>query len=265
MASGVLLDIDGVLTVSWEPLPGAVETIGWLQRQGIELRLLTNTSSKSRREIACLLAEAGMPVDVTRILTAVTSAARYLGDTYPGVRCLFLNEGDVREDLDGVELVDSGSAGAVLLGGAGPSVGYAELDAAFKLAVGGAPVVALHRNTRYQTAAGPALDMGAFIVGLEAAADIEITIVGKPAEAFFQAALADLGVTATETVMVGDDIGADVLGAQRTGMTGVLVKTGKFRPSDLDIGTRQPDHVIDDIGQLPDLLQRLSDLHEPRA
>ncbi len=65
----------------------------------------------------------------------MTSAARYLADTYPGARCLFLNQGDVDEDLEA-----SGSSGlwtptradVVLLGGAGPSVGYDELDAAFK-------------------------------------------------------------------------------------------------------------------------------------
>jgi ribonucleotide monophosphatase NagD (HAD superfamily) len=130
MAIGVLLDIDGVLTISREPLPGAVETIGWLLEQRIEVRLVTNTSSKSRREIAGLLAEAGMPVGLTRILTAVTSAANYLSDSQPGAGCLVLNEGDLREDLEGVELVDAGAAEVVLLGGAGPSVGYAELDAA---------------------------------------------------------------------------------------------------------------------------------------
>jgi ribonucleotide monophosphatase NagD (HAD superfamily) len=57
--------------------------------------------------------------------------------------------------------------------------------------------------------------------------------------------------------MVGDDINSDVLGSQAVGMTGVLVRTGKFRPSDLDLDGTGPDHVIDDIGQLPQLLRQL--------
>jgi ribonucleotide monophosphatase NagD (HAD superfamily) len=145
----------------------------------------------------------------------------------------------------------------VLLGGAGPSVGYPELDAVFKLAVEGVPVVALHRNTRYQTADGPALDMGAFIVGIEAAAHVEVTVVGKPAGAFFHAALADLGTTAAGAVVVGDDIDSDVLGAQAVGLTGVLVRTGKFRQSDLDGAADRPNHVIDSIGDFPALWSRL--------
>lgn len=258
MPDGVLLDIDGVLTVSWHPLPGAVETVRWLQAHQIEFRLVTNTSSLSRRRIAALLAAAGMPIEVDRILTAVTGAARYLGDHFAGVGCLVVNEGDIGEDLEGVAVAtDPRSAGVVLLGGAGPSTGYEELDAVFKLAVDGIPVVALHRNTRYQTADGPALDMGAFIVGIEAAAHAEVVVVGKPAAAFFHAALADLGTTAGGTVVVGDDIDSDVLGAQAAGMTGVLVRTGKFRQSDLDGSKPGPDHVIDGIGDLPGLWPRL--------
>lgn len=256
MARSVLLDVDGVLTVSWAPLPGAADALGWLRAHDVAFRLVTNTSSRSRRQIAELLAGAGMEVDASQVLTAVSSAARYLGEHHPGRGCLVVNEGPLDEDLVGVEVVGADAAGVVLLGGAGPSVGYRQLDAAFRLAVTGIPVVALHRNTRYQTADGPSLDMGAFVVGLEAAAGIEIPVVGKPASAFFGAALADLGVDPADALMVGDDVTADVLGAQALGMTGVLVRTGKFRPSDLEGPGGMPDHVIDDVGGLPELLRQ---------
>ena len=258
MANGVLLDIDGVLAVSWKSLPGAAETLGWLTEQGLPYRLVTNTSSRSRRQIAELLADAGVEVDPSAILTAVTSAARYLDEHHRGAGCLVINEGALGEDLENIEMSEAGSAAVVLLGGAGPGVGYRELDSVFKLAIDGVPVVALHRNTRYETAEGPALDMGAFIVGLEAAAGIEIPIVGKPAPEFFRAALDDLAVGPADALMVGDDIGSDVRGAQAIGITGVLVRTGKFRPSDLNGPGEAPDHLIDDIGHLPDLLRHLA-------
>jgi HAD superfamily hydrolase (TIGR01458 family) len=233
-----------------------VAVIRWLRAEGIGFRLLTNTSSKSRREIATRLADRGMPVEMDQILTAVTSAAGYLAEHHAGAGCLVVNEGELGDDLASVDVVDARSAGVVLLGGAGPSIGYAELDAVFKLAVEGVPIVALHRNTRFQTAEGPALDMGAFIVGIEAAAGREVVAVGKPAPAIFEAALADLGIDAGSAVMVGDDISSDVLGAQAIGITGALVRTGKFLPSDLE-GPARPDHVIDDIGELPALLRGL--------
>ena len=259
MATAVLLDIDGVLTTSWQPLPGAVETIAWLQAEEIDFRLLTNSSSRTRREIAGLLGDAGIAVDVARILTAVTGAARFLHERHRGKRCLVLNEGDLAEDLEGICVSDAASAEVALLGGAGPSLGYTDFDAVFKLALLGVPVVALHRNLRYRTTAGLALDMGAFVGGLEAAAGVEIPVVGKPTAAFFHAALADLGVLPSQTVVVGDDVEADVLGAQAVGATGVLVKTGKFQPSDLAAG--EPDHVIEDIAQLPGLFERITGRH----
>ncbi|MGD0313197.1 MAG: TIGR01458 family HAD-type hydrolase [Acidimicrobiales bacterium] len=258
MAAAVLLDIDGVLTVSWQALPGAVETMEWLVDHHVDYRLVTNTSSRTRHEIAERLGRAGMEVDESLILTAVTGAARYLAATYPGRGCLVVNEGDLGDDLEGVEQVDADHAGVVLLGGAGPSIGYDELNGVFALALAGVPMVALHRNTRFETADGLVLDMGAFLPGIEAAADRTATVVGKPARAFFEAALDDIGADPTDAVMVGDDLESDVLGAQSLGITGVLVRTGKFRPSDLDGVAARPDHVIDDIGRLPDLLEGIA-------
>ena len=260
MVDAVLLDIDGVLTVSWRALPGASSTISWLREHGVEFRLVTNTSSKSRRQIAGVLHDAGMSVDGSHIITAVSSAGRLLADRYAGRKCLIVNEGDLTEDLGAIETVDvehADDAGVVLLGGAGPAVGYAELNAVFALAGQGVPVLALHRNTRFQTEDGPQLDMGAFVIGLEAATGTDMTVVGKPAEAFYAAALVDMGVDAAGAMMVGDDIGSDVVGAQDCGITGVLVRTGKFRESDLNGDKGRPEHVIDSIADLPALLDRL--------
>ena len=258
MARGLLLDVDGVLMTSERPLAGAAECVEWLQEHRVEFRLATNTSSRTRREIAAALALAGMSVDPACIHTAVTAAARYLDRHHRDRCCYVVNEGDLSEDLGGVRVGPPESAGVVLLGGAGPSTGFVELNHAFRLAVTGVPVVALHRNTHYETADGPVLDMGAFLPGLEAAAGIDIPVVGKPAEAFFSAALADLGLPPGDTVMVGDDIRSDVLGAQSLGMVGVLVRTGKFRPSDLVDAPAVPDHVIGGVGELPGLLESMA-------
>ncbi len=233
MARTVLLDIDGVLTISWKALPGAAQTLKWLRNEGIGFLLVTNTSSRSRREIAGTLTEVGIDVDVSEIFTAVSSPARYLTVRYPSAQCLVINEGSLDDDLTGVDIVGPDSPSVVLLGGAGRGIGYDELDTVFKLAVDGVPIVALHRNTRFRHE-GPALDMGAFIVGLEAAAGIEIPLVGKPAPEFFRAALLELGSETDEVMNLGDDIDSDVRGGQALGMTGVLVATGKYRPSDLE-------------------------------
>ena len=257
----VLIDIDGVLTVSWKPLPGAVAALRRLRAAGVPLALVTNTTSRTRASIASVLAGAGFPVTASDVLTAPVIAAAYLHDRYPGARCLLLNSGDITQDLAGLTLAregDQAPADVVLAGGARPEFSYQALNQAFGHLQRGARLVAMHRGLYWRTSQGLQLDTGAFLAGLEQAAGTEAEVVGKPAAEFFATALARLGASAAGTVMVGDDIETDVLAAQRQGLTGVLVKTGKYLPRTYQAATGTPDHVLDSFAGLPALLEQLS-------
>jgi len=259
----VLIDIDGVLMVSWRPVPGAVQAVTRLREMGLAVALLTNTTSRTRAWVASTLVEAGFPVNAEDVFTAPALTASYLADRYPGARCALLNSGNIRADLAGVTIIDDGGeapdgAGpvpdVVILGGAGVEFSYAALNRMFGYLQRGARLVAMHRNLYWRTDAGLQLDGGAFLLGLEAVAHADAEVVGKPSAGFFAAALARLRVAAAETVMVGDDIDADVLAAQRSGITGVLVRTGKFLPQALEAAGGVPDHVLDSIADVPDLV-----------
>ncbi|MFE6171181.1 HAD-IIA family hydrolase [Streptomyces sp. NPDC056464] len=255
----VLIDIDGVLTVSWQPLPGTVEALREIRESGLGVALVTNTTSRTRASIARTLADAGFPVSAEDVLTAPAVTAAHLAEHWPGARCALLNSGDIAEDLMGVTLVGEDEDGdatpdVVVVGGAGPEFGYAALNRAFGYVRQGARLVAMHRNLYWRTAQGLQLDTGAFLAGLEKAARVEAEITGKPSAAFFEAALAHVGVRADEAVMVGDDIESDVLAAQRAGVTGVLVRTGKYLPQTHRAASGTPDHVIDSFADLPALL-----------
>ena len=258
--SGVLIDIDGVLTVSWQPLPGAVAALRQLRAAGLPLALVTNTTSRPRASIAAALAGAGFPVTAGDILTAPAIAAGYLNDHYPGARCLLLNSGQIGADLAGVTVApadDPAPVDVVLVGGAGPEFSYQALNRAFGCLQAGAALVAMHRGLYWRTSEGLQLDSGAFVAGLEQAAGVWAEVVGKPAAAFFTTALAHLGTPAAHTLMIGDDIETDVLAAQRQGLTGVLVKTGKYLPSALHHASGTPDHVLDSFASLPALLEHV--------
>ena len=127
----VLIDIDGVLTVSWQPLPGAVAAMRQLRAVGLPLALVTNTTSRPRASIAEALEAAGFPVTAADILTAPAIAAAYLRERYPGARCLLLNSGDIAQDLAALTLASPGDpapADVVLVGGAGPEFSYQALN-----------------------------------------------------------------------------------------------------------------------------------------
>ena len=249
----VLFDIDGVLAVSWEVLPGAAQAVDRVRRAGLAVAFLTNTTSRSRGAMADRLRTTGIDVDESEILTALRAAVAYLGEHHPDARCLLLSDGSAEDDLVDVVLSED-DPNLVLTGGAGPSITYDRLNTAYELLRDGAPLISMHKNLSWQTADGLRLDMGAFVLGLERAAGVEATVVGKPAPDFYRAALTMLGVGPGDAVMVGDDVEADVFGAQAVGIDGVLVRTGKFRPQALQETEAQPDHVIDSVADLPDLL-----------
>ena len=253
---GVLLDIDGVLTVSWRPLPGAIDAIAQLRAAGYRLRFVTNTTSRTRQVLSKTLARAGFDIGPDEILTASGATAAYLRRAHPGARCFLLTSGDVGADFEGITLTGSGEpADVVVIGGAGVEFSHDALNHAFRLLLGGAPLVAMHRNLYWQTGDRLTLDSGAYVLGLEKASGTRATVIGKPARGFYDQALAELGVPAARTVVVGDDLDADVRGAQAAGMAGVLVRTGKFRQADLDRAGLVPDAVIDSFAALPAWLQ----------
>lgn len=251
--TAILLDIDGVLHVSGEAVPGAADAIQALREEGHRLRFVTNNTTRARDLLAEDLRSIGFDLEGEDITTTPLAAGKLL----QGKRVFALVMSSIRPDLaDYVELVDDG-ADAVLLGGADESAETGEvfswenLNRAYAELRDGARLVCLHKNRWWQTARGPLLDAGAFVAGLEYAAGVEAEVVGKPTPAYFEAALAEVDARPAETIMVGDDVEADIGGAKAIGMRGVLVRTGKFRPAALREADPQPDAVVDSLADLP--------------
>ena len=253
-----MLDVDGVFHVSGEAIPGGGRVVAALRAAGHRLRFVTNSTTRSRRQLAAELRTFGIELTDDELQTTARAAARALA----GKRVLALTMEAVIEDLEGLELVGEG-AEAVLLGGADDSdetnrvFSYMNLARAFGEIQGGAELYCLHKNRWWQTARGPLLDAGAFVAGLEYAAEVEATVLGKPSAAYFAAAVEALDAAPELTWVVGDDIEADIAGAQRFGLRTVLVRTGKFRPDVLTRSGVVPDFVVSSIADLPEWLERL--------
>jgi len=143
----------------------------------------------------------------------------------------------------------------VLLGGAGPEFSYLALNEIFSHLQHGARLVAMHRGC---SGAPARACTGHQRVPGRPGAGGEAGIAGKPAAAFFAAALAHLGADPAHAMMIGDDIKTDVLAAQRHRLTGVLVKTGKYLPRTHRGASGTPDHVLDSFAGLPALPEQLN-------
>ena len=251
---GLLLDMDGVLGVSWTPLDGAAEAVTRLHAAGVPLRVLTNTTAFPQARFGQALRSAGFPFADEEILSASVLAGAWLREERSDARVFLLGDAQA-DDLPGVKLVGADEApDVVLLSGADQSFCFDAFNTVLALLRGGSELVAMHRNLFWMTRSGEKLDAGAYLLGLEAAAGLEAAVLGKPAPGAFRAGLAALGLPAARVAMVGDDVENDVLAAQTLGITGVLVRTGKFRDDQLARAPGSPDLIVDSISDVPGLL-----------
>jgi len=256
--AAILLDVDGVFHVSGQPIAGGADAVRRLREEGHRLRFVTNNTTRTRAHLADQLRAMGVELDDEELQTTPRAAARAL----KGKRVLALTMHAIVAELEGIELVGE-DAEAVLVGGADETpetnlvFSFMNLARAFHELEAGAELYCLHRNRWWQTKDGPLLDAGAFVVGLEYAAETDAVVLGKPSTAYFEAALEALDAEPSMTWMVGDDIETDIAGAQAHGMKTVLVRTGKFRPDTVERGRVRPDAIVSSIAQLPDWLEQL--------
>ena len=178
---GLLLDMDGVLGVSWTPLPGAAEAVTRLHAAGVPMRVVTNTTALPQTRFGAVLREAGFPFADEDILTASVLAGAWLRAERPRARVFLIGDAQP-EDLDGIELVGADEApDVVLVSGADDSFCFATFNRVLALLRDGAELVAMHRNLFWMTRRGEKLDAGAYLLGLEAATGLEAVVLGKPA------------------------------------------------------------------------------------
>ena len=104
-----MLDMEGVLHVDWEPLPGADRAVAELRSRGLELAILTNTTGRTRADLAERLAGLGLEFPAERIVTAASAAADHLRTEHAGRAVYALVEHGVVGELDGVRLVEDPS------------------------------------------------------------------------------------------------------------------------------------------------------------
>ena len=247
--AALLLDLDGVLYVEGEPVPGAPAAVGSLRGLGLELRFVTNTTARSRGQTLEKLAELGFGVEPRELVTPARLARRHCERAGHHRVALIMNDA-VKEDFEGLEEADQ-DVDAVIMGDLGEQFGFAILNQAFRLVMDGAELVALQKNRFWLTADGLSLDAGPFVAAVEYASGKEAFVVGKPAAGFFSSVLEDLGRDPEEVAMVGDDIESDIGGALDAGLRAVLVRTGKFREDFVAASGIPPTATIGSIAELP--------------
>lgn len=258
---GFVLDADGVLVLQGAALPGSMAAVAALSARGVPFRVVTNFSQLHRSTLAAWFAKGGLTIDSSRIITGTSATAAHTAARHPGRPLFVLAAADARREFDGQRLLTAdeadaappGTVAAVVIGDAGDDLSYRNMDVAFRLVRRGAQLLSMHRNPWWLTARGETLDAGGFVAALEFATGQRALILGKPSPAVFRQAAAglaeDLGrpVGRSSIAMVGDDLRADIAAAQRVGMRGILVLSGKTGLADVEAAAsaakRAPDGI----------------------
>ena len=246
---GLLIDLDGVLHVGRRPIAGAIDKIAALRSLGMPHCYVTNTTTRPVSELSRELSQMGFAIAADSILSAPMAAKAYLASKH-NPRCKLLLRREVLAEFADCRQSDVG-VDVVVVGDIGAGWSHELLNSVFRLLMDGAELIALHRNRFWQTEEGLQLDIGAFVAGLEYATGKQATILGKPSETFFREALKRLGLPPAQVAMIGDDIDSDIGGAQAIGMTGILVKTGKYRQDYAERSAVRPDLLLRSVADLP--------------
>ena len=253
MIRSLLIDIDGVLYQGDRVIPGAQNTVQWIQQNKIPHVFITNTTSRPRKSIVEKLDILGINISEDSILTPPVAACKWLSEHVPGPTALFIPDATLIDFKSIIKLVqEEEQASAVILGDYGENWTFSELNRAFRLLMDNpkAALVALGMTRYWQASDGLQLDVGPFVKALEFATGCTAVVLGKPSIDFFKAALQLLPSEPSKVFMIGDDIVGDIKGSQLAGLKGILVRTGKFRNSDLTLDIR-PNAIIDSIADLP--------------
>lgn len=245
MIRGVLLDLAGVLYDGDTAINGSAEAVARLSKAGLPLRFVTNSTRAPRRRLLDRLDRMGFDVDPEQLFTPARAACARLRET--GRSAHLLIHPDLAEDF--ADVPEGGADRSVIVADAADHFTYEAMNDAFRALTDGADLLALAYNRSFRGSDGAlSIDVGAFVAALEFAAGTEAEVLGKPAPAFFAAALDSMDVAPENAVMVGDDAESDVSGALDAGLgQAVLVQTGKYRHGDETRVDPAPSHVARDI------------------
>jgi glycerol-1-phosphatase len=258
---GLLIDLDGVVWIGREPVPGAAEGLRSLIDAGVEIVFVTNNPGKAAAAYGERLRKSGLEIGDEQVVTAGEATARLVAERIGrDGRALVIGAPAFHESVAaaGLEPVggieprgDGGDpleADAVVVSGH-RGFHYAELFSATRALQGGAALFATSRDPTMPMPGGAWPGTGAVLAAVETASGATAEIGGKPEPHLFALARERIG-GARRVAMVGDRVSSDIVGGKRAGLETILVLTGATSRAEADTADPRPDRIVDDLAAL---------------
>jgi len=254
----VLLDMDGVIYVGNDSLPGVQEFLNYLDASGRSWLFVTNNSSRTPQQFIEKISKMGIRADEDHILSSALATASWLKEEYPrGARLFVVGEEGLRWALErqGFTLVEDYRQAEIVVSGIDFHVRYERLADATLAIRNGARYVATNSDASFPSKRGEIPGTGAIIALLQTASGVTPTIIGKPNAGMYEQAMHKLGSTPAATLMVGDRYETDIEGAVRLGMPTVAVLTGITSKEQFESEPLGPTFILPGLPELLDAFQ----------
>jgi 4-nitrophenyl phosphatase len=263
----VLLDGDGVIWRADEVVPGALDFFAVLEQRGIEWALLTNNNTRTVADFVAKLRRFGIDGEPGRVFTSCTVTADFLRQRYgPGAAVHAVGmDGLLTTLLEAGFCLSSGETPpphpvAAVVAGMDRAITHDKVKVAMRLILGGADFMATNSDPYFPTPDGLNPGTGMIVAMLKTVTGVPPIVMGKPEAPLYQMALKHLQADAATTVMVGDQLITDILGAQRLGLGGILVLSGAATRAELAQSPIRPDMVFEDLGEMAAALRAIQEL-----
>jgi len=248
----IIFDLNGTLYERGIAIEGANDTIQTLRKKGYNLNFITNTDARSIDDVYNGVIKKGLEIKKEELYTPITAVKVFINENknktfYP------LVHDDVLVDLEGMNRDDT-HPDYVIIGDFCDKVSHEEINKVFRMIKNGAEIIALSKTLWYIDVDGYTINTGSFVKMFEIACDKEAMLMGKPSEEYFNMGLKRTSSSPETTIIVGDDIATDILGAKKINAIGILVKTGVYSEVELKGAEYQPDYIIDNVNELVKLL-----------
>ncbi len=255
MNKGFLIDMDGVVYRGKEVIPGAVEFINTLIERQIPFTFFTNNSQRTRRDTAIKMNRLGFNISEMNVFTCAMATARFLKRQRPDGTAFVIGEGGLLHALhcNGYAVVDS--APDYVIVGEGRTLNMEAIEMATNMILNGAKLIATNPDPNCPTAHGMRPGCGAVVAMLETATGVQAFSLGKPSPVMMREARKEIGLSADQTIVIGDTMQTDILGGVQMGYETILVLTGCTKRDDLAKYAYAPTHIIESIAEAHKFIQ----------
>ena len=248
---GFICDMDGVIYLGNQLLPGVREFVSWLNENGKQFLFLTNSSERSPKELRQKLQRMGLDIDEEHFYTSALATAAFLKKQAPGCTAFVIGAPGLLNALYDVGVTMNDVDPDYVIVGETASYNYEVITKAVRLVLNGARLIATNSDLTGPTEFGIAPACRSLVAPIELATGKKAYFMGKPNPLMMRTGLQLLGVHSEESAMVGDRMDTDVIAGMESGLATVLVLSGCTSRTDVNDYPYRPTCILNGVGDIP--------------